>query len=299
MPLERLVNSRAGLQVALGMARLVPPPLGRRLARAAARRLASRSRSLLVRSVRANQWVLSGGRLDGPSLDQAARDVLETAALSHYELFHWLRDLPALARRAEIGRRLRLLLEGTDPQGAVYVFPHFGAFDVLGCVVGHLGWRAQTLTVAEPPGHYRLQNAIRHAAGIEATPVSPESLRRALRRLRSGGGVMTAVDRRLPGAVPRPRFCGRPAELPVLHVRLALRAEAPLVLLTGVRRDDGTYFADASEPIPLPRGSDSEDALLAGAEIVLERVAGILRADPRQWGMTHAVWPEALEQAPA
>ena len=72
--LDSLSKTRAGMRMALGVARVLP----RRAAEAAVPFVASRMmadpHSVLSRAVRSNQYVVSGGTLNGAALDEAARE---------------------------------------------------------------------------------------------------------------------------------------------------------------------------------------------------------------------------------
>ncbi len=296
MSFESFSNSRAGIGLALGVSRATPPALGHAIARFGARRLAADRDSATARAIRGNQYVASGMTLSGTALDDAVRETLTMSGRFLYDMYHLPRRPEALLTKVAINDTFERFLRDTPKGPHVFVGVHLGNFDLLGQSLGVKGWRAQVLSVADPNGGYQWQNEMREQTGLEMTPVTIEALKRAARRLAEGGSVLTGIDRPLPGTGLKPRFFGHPAELPVLHVRLAMRAKAPVVVMCAPLRDDGLYELWASEPIEMPGSVKDDAAVLANAERALAFAEEIITREPRQWAMPHAVWPDI--QAP-
>jgi KDO2-lipid IV(A) lauroyltransferase len=95
-----------------------------------------------------------------------------------------------------------------------------------------------------------------------------------------------------------PRFFGRPASMPVLHILLALKTNAPVVVTAAIMRPDGIYQFFASDFIAMQPHSDRHTEILLNAERVLSVAEGFIRQAPQQWAMFYPVWPEALEEMP-
>jgi KDO2-lipid IV(A) lauroyltransferase len=158
--------------------------------------------------------------------------------------------------------------------------------------------KALILTLSELKGGYQWQYEMRQNKGMEIVPTTPSALRQAVERLRSGGIVLTGLDRPIRIAKYRPRFFGRPASLPVHHIYLALKGHAP-VYLTGITMQaDGTYHLFISEPIAMRSHPDRQKEILMNAETVLQVAENFIRPVPQQWAMTFPVWPDALNQVP-
>lgn len=292
MDLSSLSNSRFGTGLALGAGRLVPPRMGHAIARGIAGRVASRRDDAMVQAVRANQWMASRGSLTGEALDEAVRRMFENDARYLYDLYHVVDDADALMAMAEVDDFLETVT-ARDREGAfVYAALHLGNFDLMGRALAVArDWRPQLLTVAGPNGGYEQQNDMRGRYGFAVTPVSGASLKQALRSLAEGGSVLTGMDRPLPGAEPGPRFFGRPAPLPLLHVRLAMHAKVPVVVLCAPQTERGTYCVRGSEPIEMRPGAG---AMLANAERLLVEAERLIERWPQQWAMPHAVWPDVV-----
>lgn len=296
MDFQSFSNSRLGIGLALAVSRATPPALGYRIARAGARRLAADTESYMTRAIRTNQWMASGRTLEGAELDEAVRATLEMSGRFLYDIYHLPRDPQALLRRVAVTEAFEWFLSETSKGPHVVVGVHLGNFDLVGQALGISGWHAQVLSVADPNGGYQWQNEMRARNGLDMTPVTIESLKRAARRLADGGTVLTGIDRPLPGAELHPRFFGAPADVPVLHVRLAMRAQAPVIVISALQREDGLYELQASKPIVMPGSVKNPEDVLRNAETTLAVAEEFISRAPRQWAMPHAVWPDI--QAP-
>lgn len=291
---ESLARSRTGMKVALGVGRAIPRPVAERVVEAVAGRLAADADSHLVRTARANRYVVSGGTLTGLALDRAVRENVSRMARFLYDLYHVLGKPEAENAKVIIDDDFHSFVERERTGGPfVYVGAHLGNFDLIGRVLGNHGWRMQVLTVAEPNAGYEWQNEMRDSAGFETTPVSIEALKQAARRLEAGKSVLTGLDRPLPEPDKvRPVFFGQPSALPLMHVRLAMRHQVPVVLLTGRLEADGRYSLLQSEPIPMIGEKPTPEALKLNAERCLVPLERWITDHPEQWVMPHYVWPD-------
>jgi len=283
------------MKAVVGVSRAIPRFAGEPFVRLVGRRIASNRDSPTVRASRLNQWMISGRTLRGAALDDAVLENMTMAAYFLYDLYHVLgkrtREAALVIRDEAYVAFVEREINGGGP--FVYTGVHFGNFDIMGRVLGHTGWHMQALSVPEPNAGYQWQNEMRAKAGYELTPVSIESLKQAARRLDAGESVLTGLDRPLPEHDKvKPRFFGHPAQLPLLHVRLAMRARVPVVLVTSLREPDGRYRLLASEPIAMEGDKPTPEALLANAQRCLAPAEEWIRAHPAQWVMPHIAWPD-------
>lgn len=291
--LSSLFNSRAGTGTALWLGRNLPAQIGRPLARWAADYISRHRQWSQVRAVRANQWVVHSGQLSGKALDQVVRDTFRASAFSIYEYYHTLDQSRAVSRVFLPSSVLALFDRiKQDQRGWIFVAPHLGNPDLMGRAIAANGIHPLVLSVPRPPGGYQWQNQLRQAAGLEMAPASFESLRLASDKLKAGGMVLTGADRPFPESKYSPFFFNRPAALPVVHIKLALRFNLPVFVIGGFRRADGLTEMFVSEPIPMQPGPDPETEVLANAAAVLQVVESFIRQHPDQWNMTLPVWPE-------
>ena len=280
--------------MALGVGRALPRRAAGHVVKFAAARMLGDGNSGLARAVRSNQYVVSGRTLEGEALDAAARENVRYMARFLYDLYHVLGDHAAEDALVVRDDAWEAFLKRERTGGPfVYSGIHFGNFDLVGRALGRDGWRMQVLSVADPNGGYEWQNDVRAEAGFEVTPVSMESLKRAARGLAKGRSVLTGHDRPLPEPDKgMPHFFGHPAPMPLLHVRLAMRAKVPVVILCGPRDADGRYRLLASDPIEMVGERSDPDAVLANAERCLAAIEPWITERPTQWAMPHTVWPD-------
>lgn len=299
--LQDLANSRLGIGFALAVGKFTPRWLGYRIADLGARLAAAQRGSSLVQALRNNQWVISGGQLSGPELDQAVYQVLRSNGRCLYDFYHNLERPKEVLRLVTFDPQFQhvfdLAKSGSNP--TLFVIPHLSNFDLAGRSLALRGLNFQVLSFPQPPGGYQLQNRLRMEAGMEVTPMSIEAAQKAKERLRGGGVVLTGLDRPLQATKRYPRFFGRPAALPVAYVHLALQTQAPIIVVACVSQEPGKYTVVSRPPvIPQPH-PNREVGLLENAEAVLREAEVLIRQYPRQWSMFYPVWPEAAAGRPA
>ncbi len=294
MDLSAISNSKWATGVALGVGKMVPPRVGHGLARRVALKISANRDDPMVQTMRANQWMASRGTLSGQQLDDAVRDAFAYSGRFLYDLYHVMEDPDALMGMVEVDETFERVLAEAKQGPHVYAGVHLGNFDLIGRALGYNGWKQQLLTVADPNGGYKWQNEMRERYGFDVTPVSIEALKHASRRLAEGGSVTTGLDRPLPDAKQFPVFFGKPSSVPLLHVRLAMRAKVPVVVISAILGEDGKYRLQASEPIHMETGGSTASDMLANGERVLVEVEKLIERAPRQWAMTHPVWPDVV-----
>ncbi|MDZ4654271.1 MAG: lysophospholipid acyltransferase family protein [Coriobacteriia bacterium] len=294
MDLTSISNSKWATGLVLGVGKLVPPSVGHRLARRTASRIAANRDDPMVQAVRANQWMVSRGTLTGDALDEVVRETFEYSGRFLYDLYHVMENPDALMGMVAVDETFERVLADDKKRPHVYAGIHLGNFDLMGRALGHHGWSQQLLSVADPNEGYQWQNEMRARYGFEVTPVSIEALKRAARRLAEGGSVTTGLDRPLLDARQFPHFFGRPAPLPLLHIRLAMRAKAPVVVISAILGDDGKYRVQASEPLEMETGGDTTSDMIANGERALRVAEKLIERAPHQWAMTHPVWPDVV-----
>lgn len=147
------------------------------------------------------------------------------------------------------------------------------------------------MTYGNPTGGYKIQNDIRSQTGLILTPISPEVLRQAIENMRSGGFVITAVDRPILRKTQKMDFFGHPSPLPAGHIRMAIKAEVPIIVVAAEMQTDHLYHINISDPIELIHNSDPDEEIRVNGEAVLRVIEGYIRQAPSQWLMYYPVWP--------
>ena len=297
--MEAFINSRTGLRMAISLARAVPPSVGNRITKLVAWIITSRPNSTLVKAVRANQWMVSGGKKTGKDLDRDVRTVFEYSARSVYELYHYIRDPENAGTLFTVEDSFQEVLDQRkfDKNGIIATGLHMSGFDLA------LQWlctnwtEALGLTIPQPEGGRAMEFEFRKQTRIRMVPGTMTGLREALRYLDQGGIVTTGIDRPIPlnKHQQKPNFFGKPAPLPAHHIFLALKSGAPLILVASRLEADGTYHLTASDPIEMIPYPNREEALLRNAEKVLAVAEDFIRQAPQQWLVPLPVWPDVLE----
>jgi lauroyl/myristoyl acyltransferase len=291
MNLRSFSTSRFATQGVMGLCQL-PRPIGHAIGRWIADLYTAQKNAPLVRAVRANQWMARDMQLTASQLDQAVRDVFRHTAHCYYDFYGKLRNSEKLKSMLVLTPAIESLIQRSQAgnQGAMVVGPHLSNFDLVMLAIAHYGFQAQGVSPEQPPGGYVIQNQIRAETGLQITPASPASLQQAIERMRSGGIVFTGVDRPVPGDKLNPKFFGQPSFLPTGAVRMAIKAEVPVIVVSSWMDADGRYHMDVSEPIPMEKYASRTATVLNNAEAVLEIVAAAVRRFPEQWLMFYPVW---------
>jgi len=287
-----LVTSRWGVILAAIMGRLLPLRSGLALAEWLAERFASHSEAADVKAVRFNQQMLEGGRLSPEELDGRVRAVFRNSARGVAEVLYYQHRPAALLRRVDANEAMQEYIRLTQEKkhSVVFACPHTGNYDLAGRALGLLGLRALILAEPSARADYNYQNRLRRQTGLTIHTISMESLRAAAGFLEDGGSVLTGVDWPVAEARYRPRFCGKPSRLPTAHVRLAVKVQAPIVVVACHRRPDGRYYINSSDLIPMRASSSMPETILSNTEAVLEVVEQFVRQDPTQWSLYYPVW---------
>jgi lauroyl/myristoyl acyltransferase len=302
--MDKFLNSQAGLNLAVALARVAPPTLGYPIARLAAHWISSRGASGLVKAVRANQWVVAGqppvvGPLNRATLDQFTLEVFENSARAIYELYHYNQQLDTAGQIFSIDPSFKEYIRRPefDQRGLIAAGLHLGCFDLALQWILSMHWfNPMALTIPDPQGGRQLEFEIRKRTGLNLVPGTVNGLRKAIRYLQRGGMVVTGIDRPQADNPYMPRFFGRPANLPTHHIFLALKARVPVVLVICCRGEDDLYRISATPPIEMDTYPDHTQGLVRNAEKVLATAETFIRKTPSQWLITQPVWPDAVSQ---
>jgi phosphatidylinositol dimannoside acyltransferase len=294
--LQRLINSRYSLSLALELARLLPQAAGYRLADWAGSGIGRLRRSGIVQAVAANQWVVGGQALGTDELARRTRATFQNTGRCLYDLYHDVGNAQGILNKVAFSPAFERLAEQmcTGKRGTLLVCPHLSNFDLAGQAMAYRGLRLLVLSHPQPSGGYRTQNRLRSVAGLEMTPMSLEALRRATETLKAGGTVLTGIDRPISDTKYRPIFFGRPAALPVSHIRLALKFNLPITVVACQAQASGGYQIMASDPIPMQPHPDLIYETVRNAEAVLRVIQEWILQAPEHWAMYYPVWPETI-----
>jgi KDO2-lipid IV(A) lauroyltransferase len=251
----------------------------------------------MVKAVRANQSVVRGGRLTSEEIDRAVEQVFTHAGRCFVDLYHNLKNPAGLKALCPLDDDLKRLIDWSQDEefGAFAAAPHLSNFDLALLAAAYHGLKSQVLTYGNPTGGYKIQNDIRAQTGLLITPVSPEVHQQAIENMREGGFTITAVDRPIRRKAHYLNFFGQASPLPAGHIRMALEADVPFVVVAAEMKTDGHYRVNVSEPIPLVRRDDPDEEIRINGEAILSVIEGHIRRNPGQWLMYYPVWKDEGE----
>ncbi len=291
MNLQDFFNGASALRLGLWLGKHVPPGMGYTLADALTWGVSRQRNSAMGQAIRANMRLVLGDDASDQQVEQAVTGVFRNAGRAYYDLYHALGvGKEAVLSSVTFTPRAENYLEqyGRVGGGGVVVSAHVSNFDLAGLAFATRGIPIQALTWPNPTSGYDVQNEMRQAWGIDITPVSMSALRQALNRLRSGGLVITGIDRPDPTGSGDPLiFFGQTVYLPTGHVRLALQADVPIAVAT-VHNDPQrphAYVVDVEPPLTLELKETRAETIQHNAQCVLSLVEAIIRANPEQWLM--------------
>lgn len=298
--IQQVINSKFGIQFLSTVAALMPVRFGHHLADNTAKRIVAHPESVIVRAVRANQWVISGETLDKEALDRAVNETFRNSARAIFDLYHYIFNPKAMDRLIELDAKMQQLVQRPefDQRGLVVVGLHICSFDLVLRALTLRGLRPMILTLPDPQGSQRVEYEMRRKTGMNLVPASFSALRQAIKYLQQGGVVLTGIDRPVPEPRCRPRFFGRPADLPAHHVYLAAKAHVPVMVMVTIQSPDGKNHLYTSDPIEMECHPDADTEMLRNAEKVLRVGEDFIRQAPTHWSISLPVWPETLDQTP-
>lgn len=299
MEVRQIANSAAALRFGYWLGRHLPPRVGYVLADGLTSVLARRADSPMVRTLRSNLQVVLGPAASSDQIDRAVRGVLHHAGRVYFDLYRALAIGPqALLTGVKTTPHTDYMLSSLrrEGRGLIMVGGHISNFDLAALHYAAKGVAITGLAWATPTSGYDLQNQVRIAGGIDLLTIDMATLRKALVILRQGGLVATGIDRPDPfGGGEMIPFFGRPARMPVGHVRLALQANVPiLVASVEYRHSARAYIAHAARWLEMERVGSREEDVRHNTRRVLEVIERLILAHPDQWLMFYPVWEEDL-----
>ncbi len=178
--------------------------------------------------------------------------------------------------------------------GVFLVACHMANFDFSGIAMSQAVLPPpQTLSLASPSADVEIFNELRERCGVCMTPISPESLRDAIERLKNGGCVATGADYPVPmgnGEAPV-TFFGAPANLPSGYMRIPLRTDSVIIVLT-THYENGVYWIHITPPQEMIHTGDRQQDLAVNLRRILDQVEIFIRQHPDEWMMFVPVWSQ-------
>lgn len=293
MPDNNPLNSPLVLDTLLTIAQKAQPPFAYWLLKQV-----DRLRGRIVplsdeqRKMITNLKVVFGDSMTEEQYKQVALKCFYLRSQALYDFFHFVKDKQALRDRIHLTDSANAMIDylHTNKSGAVALSPHFVGADIAGMELAQHFPNAQALSIPHPSRSYKNENLIRAAYGVRVTPASTRALQIAMQTIRNGGLVAGSTDRANPEEEYAVSFFGKPAHLPTVYIRLAIRLQVPVFHFTGLMSDDCQYTLDVSEPFFTESYPDREEEIVNNMQKVLVHTENAIRNHPEQWCMFHPVW---------
>lgn len=284
------------IRLGIRLGRVLPPTVGYHVADVAGRMLSVRRRAYDVASLRQNLRVVLGPSASEQTVQSTVRRAFRNIARAYYDLYRAVALGPSMIQASvEFTPRAQNVIDTYfgKGRGLVVVTGHYGNYDLAALAYSLLGIPTQVLSWPRSRPDYTVQNEIRSLLGLHVTPLDVTALKQAMKTLQEGGIVATAIDRPPPpGSGEMLSFFGRPARLPVGHVRLALQTNALLLGAHAFLHPERphVYVLDFEGPYEPESQGDRRQTVLYHAQRMLERIEQHIRQYPEQWYMFHPVW---------
>lgn len=288
---------RAGAETA----RRLPAPLGRLLARAAARGMLAFARDRR-RQVEWNLRQVLGADATDATIAATTAQLFNNYARYWHELFRLDPDVASAGSTVlDLGElvgaaHLDAATGGpgaTPPRGAILGLPHLGNWDFAGAFLAARGHR---LVVAaepvEPPELFDWFVETRRRLGIDVVGLGPDAAPRLLRALDAGALVCLVCDRDLTGDGVEVELFGAPARVPRGPALLALRAGVPLLPASAEFLADGRQRISIEAPLALDRRGRLRDDVARVTQDLVRRFEARIAAHPDQWLVMQPVWSD-------
>jgi len=303
MTYDDSTSQTLGTAAVMALSQGLPSFIGYPVAAALSYIAGNRVFSPTFRAISLNQWVAHNGKLTARQLRQAIRKVYQNQGKALYDFYHNLDRPEEICKFVKLTSRFEKMMNecisGELKQGTLMLMPHLSGFNLSGLYLAQLGFKFLTLAIPNPNRGYAWQNKLRNDRGMEVVPLNMEAMQHARQRLKSGGTVLTGIDRPIDSSDHEPNFFGRKAHLPVAYVKLALNTNARVFVIGFQTLKDSTIVVDVSSQVEFEQREDSHEELVINAEKVLKIAEQFIRLDPCQWMMFLPVWPDAKKEVPS
>jgi KDO2-lipid IV(A) lauroyltransferase len=293
---RNLFNQSIVIQLAILLGRVLPHEMGLKISSFIGNCLGKNKKSPMVKAIRANQYVIHNKSLSEEELIELPKVVFRSAANCIFDYFYFLSRPEKLQDIVHFSPQAQYAFDRIiKNKPTVFVCPHISNFDLMGYALSLNNYIVQVLSYPQPVSSYKMQNKLRESLGMIVTPMTLGAFREARKRLKNGGSILTGLDRPLPEEQQnkyQPTFFGHKANLPVTYVRMAIEADAPVIVVAATSQPDGSYRLESSEPLWMETSEDLETEIIDNANKVLHEAESLIKRYYQQWAMFYPIWPE-------
>jgi KDO2-lipid IV(A) lauroyltransferase len=179
----------------------------------------------------------------------------------------------------------------TEGGGALLVSGHFGNWEMMGARVAAEGQPVSFIVKEQTnAGVDRIQNDIRHRAGIGTIRSGGTSIREMIRALRRKELIGLVGDQDAGPEGYFTEFLGRPASVFRGTAYFAWKLKVPIVTGFIFRQPDGRHVVEVDPPFAAEPDWDEETAVARLTEIHVARLEAAIRKAPDQYYWLHRRW---------
>jgi KDO2-lipid IV(A) lauroyltransferase len=176
-------------------------------------------------------------------------------------------------------------------RGVILFSGHIGNFSLVAQIGAARGYPMTIIAEnIQPQKLYDYVNKLRSRFGLRLVPMGTTQVRTIYKLLRSGEGLLLAIDRDVTDTGIPTQFFDAPADLPPGPVALALRLNSIMLPVHTTRQRNNSNVVTIYPPLELERTGDNDRDVrinLRKAAQCLEEM--ILRA-PDQWVVLQKIW---------
>ncbi|MFN2145365.1 MAG: lysophospholipid acyltransferase family protein [Anaerolineales bacterium] len=292
MDLQEFLKQRWVIIAVLGIVRLMPRRVGYAIIDMAARRI-SRQKPRVYQQLRRNIAHIPGTDASPERLDQLTSRAFLNAGRFYFDFYHLVQKPVRQAKKQvripeEVYEKIAAVQQ--SGRGVVLAGMHTGNFDLGMVALAADRLEITALSASNPNDAYKVQNKLRTKSGLELLPITPGSLKKAIRLLRDGGIVATGMDWPHPEETCHTEVFGKPAYVPLGTARLALLSNAVTMVVSFYRKPDGTDSVTISEPIEVIHTGDREKDIAENTAAYMKIFEEFVQQNPDQWMMYHEFW---------
>lgn len=175
--------------------------------------------------------------------------------------------------------------------GALLVSGHFGNWELMGARVAAEGQPVSFIVKEQTNARVdRMQNDIRHRAGIGTIRSGGTSIREMIRALRRRELIGLVGDQDAGPEGYFTNFLGRPASVFRGTAYFAWKLKVPIVTGFIFRQPDGRHVVEVDPPFAPEPDWDEETAVARLTEIHVSRLEAAIRKAPDQYFWLHRRW---------
>jgi len=233
-----------------------------------------------------------GGEMDEPELRKLAHSFYRNLGMTLMEFLSFpglkeedFLDLVELKDKEHFSRTVE------EGGGALLVSGHFGNWEMLGARVAAEGRKVSFIVKEQSNARVdRIQNDIRHRAGIGTIRAGGASIREMIKALRRKELIGLIGDQDAGPEGYFTEFLGRQASVFRGTAYFAWKLKVPIVTGFIFRQPDGRHVVEVDPPFSAEPEWDEETAVARLTEIHVARLEAAIRKAPEQYFWFHRRW---------